>query len=194
MPSAPAMATAVAVNREVWAYDRQTGQEHFVWRTSHEYGLDLNGRLRTVDCSSGSAQNSTAWRGIYGQSIKSMKPLVSPDGHRLALVIAESYDKGGQSQNARLFVADAATGQSRVELGNIVSRRGRRTARGSPLFSTAVSPSSTPRRARRWSASGCRSATRRPRTLFGRPTARACWWVYMARMGAPAIRRAITSF
>jgi dipeptidyl aminopeptidase/acylaminoacyl peptidase len=42
---------------------------------------------------------------------------VSPDGRRLALVIAESYDKQGQSQNAKLFLADAATGQSRIELG-----------------------------------------------------------------------------
>jgi dipeptidyl aminopeptidase/acylaminoacyl peptidase len=42
---------------------------------------------------------------------------VSPDGRRMALVIAGSYDKDGQSQDARLFVADATTGQSRREVG-----------------------------------------------------------------------------
>src|SRR5580693_9911867 len=29
--------------REVWAYDRQTGQERFIWRTSRDLGLDLRG-------------------------------------------------------------------------------------------------------------------------------------------------------
>jgi WD40-like Beta Propeller Repeat len=45
------------------------------------------------------------------------KAAVAPDGRRVALVIAELYDKEGQSQNAKLFVADAATGQSRIEVG-----------------------------------------------------------------------------
>jgi len=93
-------------NREVWAYDRQTGQERFVWRTSQEYGLNLNG--------------VTANGGLLvrvGNELRSLlrnpwvihnvdEAAVSPDGRRLALVIAES-----------LFLADAATGQSRVELG-----------------------------------------------------------------------------
>jgi Tol biopolymer transport system component len=43
--------------------------------------------------------------------------VLSPEGRRLALVIAGSYDQGGQSQTARLFVADAASGGSRVEVG-----------------------------------------------------------------------------
>jgi dipeptidyl aminopeptidase/acylaminoacyl peptidase len=93
-------------NREVWAYDRQTGLERFVWRTSQEYGLHLNG--------------VTANGGLLvrvGNELHSLlrnpwvihnvdEAAVSPDGSRLALVIAES-----------LFLADAATGQSRVELG-----------------------------------------------------------------------------
>jgi Tol biopolymer transport system component len=104
-------------NREVWAYDRQTGQERFVWRTSREYGLDLNG--------------ATANGGLLvrvGTELHSLlrnlwiidnvdEAAASPDGRRLALVIAESYDKQGQSQNAKLFLADAATGQSRTEVG-----------------------------------------------------------------------------
>jgi dipeptidyl aminopeptidase/acylaminoacyl peptidase len=103
--------------REVWAYDRQTGQERFIWRTSREDGLDLNG--------------VTANGGLLvrvGTEIHSLlrslwiidnvdEAAVSPDGRRLALVIAESYDKQGQSQNARLFVADAATGRPRTEVG-----------------------------------------------------------------------------
>jgi dipeptidyl aminopeptidase/acylaminoacyl peptidase len=93
-------------NREVWAYDRQTGQERFVWRTSQEDGLHLNG--------------VTANGGLLvrvGNELHSLlrnlwvihnvdEAAVSPDGRRLALVIAES-----------LFLADAATGQSRTELG-----------------------------------------------------------------------------
>jgi dipeptidyl aminopeptidase/acylaminoacyl peptidase len=93
-------------NREVWAYNRQTGQERFVWRTSQANGLDLNG--------------VTANGGLLvrvGNELHSLlrnlwvihnvdEAAVSPDGRRLALVIAES-----------LFLADAATGQSRVEVG-----------------------------------------------------------------------------
>jgi len=93
-------------NREVWVYDKQTGQERLVWRTSREYGLDLKG--------------VTATGGLLvrvGTELQSLlrnpwtihnvdEAAVSPDGRRLALVIAES-----------LFVADAATGQSRTELG-----------------------------------------------------------------------------
>src|ERR1035441_1247271 len=103
--------------REVWAYDRQTGQERFIWRTSRDLGLDLKGitanggvlvpvatELRSL------AQNP--W--VIGNVDEAA---VSPDGRRLALVIAGSYDKDGQSQNARLFVADAATGRSRTEVG-----------------------------------------------------------------------------
>jgi Tol biopolymer transport system component len=93
-------------NREVWVYDRQTGQERVVWRTSQEDGLHLNG--------------VTANGGLLvrvGNELHSLlrnpwiinnvdETAVSPDGSRLALVIAES-----------LFLADAATGQSRTELG-----------------------------------------------------------------------------
>lgn len=103
--------------REVWTYDRQTGQERFVWRTSRDLGLDLIG--------------TTANGGLLvrvGTELHSLlrslwiidnvdDAAVSPDGRRLALVIAESYDKQGQSQNAKLFLADAATGQARIEVG-----------------------------------------------------------------------------
>jgi Tol biopolymer transport system component len=104
-------------NREVWAYDRQSGQERFVWRTSREYGLDLNG----VTANDGllvrvGTELHSLLRNLWIIN-KVDEAAVSPDGRRLALVIAESYDKQGQSQNAKLFLADAATGQSRVELG-----------------------------------------------------------------------------
>jgi dipeptidyl aminopeptidase/acylaminoacyl peptidase len=104
-------------NREVWAYDRQTGQERFVWRTSHEYGLDLNG----VTANGGllvrvGTELHSLLRNLW--IINNVdEAAVSPDGRRLALVIAESYDKDGQSQNSKLFLVDAATGQSRTEVG-----------------------------------------------------------------------------
>lgn len=107
-----------AYEPEVWAYDRQTRQERFLWPTSREHGLDLNGM--------------TANGGLLvrvGTELHSLlrnlwiidnvdEAAVSPDGRRVALVIAESYDKQGQSQNAKLFVADAVTGQSQIELGH----------------------------------------------------------------------------
>jgi hypothetical protein len=52
----------------------------------------------------------------HGLSIRSTKPLFLLMA-RLALVMAGSYDKAGQSRNAGLFVADAATGQSGTEVG-----------------------------------------------------------------------------
>jgi Tol biopolymer transport system component len=104
-------------DRELWAYDRQTREERFVWRTSRDVGLDLKGatangevlvsvgtELRNV------AQNPWVIDNVEGAAL-------SPDGRRLALVIAGSYDKDEQSRNARLFVADSATGRSRVEVG-----------------------------------------------------------------------------
>jgi Tol biopolymer transport system component len=104
-------------NREVWAYDRPTGQERFVWRTSREYGLDLSG----VTANGGllvrvGTELHSLLRNLW--VIDNVdQAAVSPDGRRLAVIIAESYDKQGQSQNARLFVVDAATGQSRTEVG-----------------------------------------------------------------------------
>jgi hypothetical protein len=80
-------------NREVWAYDRHTGQERFVWRTSREYGLDLNG----VTANGGllarvGAELHSLMRNLW--MIDNVdEAAVSPDGRRLALVIAESYDK-----------------------------------------------------------------------------------------------------
>jgi hypothetical protein len=93
-------------NREIWAYDRQTGQERLVWRTSREYGLDLKGVTATggLLVRVGTELHSLL-RDLW--TIHNVdEAAVSPDGRRLALVIAES-----------LFVADAATGQSRTELG-----------------------------------------------------------------------------
>jgi dipeptidyl aminopeptidase/acylaminoacyl peptidase len=114
---------AGADDREVWAYDRQAGQERIVWRWSipGDFHLALAGTAASggVLVRAGAelrslAQNS--WSRLW--TIASADEVaISPDGRRLALVIAESYDKQGNSQNARLFVADAATGQSRREIG-----------------------------------------------------------------------------
>ncbi len=104
-------------NRELWAYDRQTGHERLVWRTSREYGLDLNG----VTANGGllvrvGTELHSLLRNLW--VIDNVdEAAASADGRRLALVIAESYDKQVQSQNAKLFLADALTGQSRTEVG-----------------------------------------------------------------------------
>jgi Tol biopolymer transport system component len=102
--------------REVWAYDRQTGQERLLWRTSRALGLDLIGTTADggVLVSVGAELHSLSHNAWVIDNVD--EAAVSPDGGRLALVIAESYDQDGQSQNAKLFVADAAT-QSRKEVG-----------------------------------------------------------------------------
>jgi Tol biopolymer transport system component len=104
-------------DREVWVYDRQTRQEQFVWRTSQDFGLNLH--------------ETTANGGLLvrvGTELRSLvrnpwvidkvdEAAVSPDGRRLALVIAGSYDKDRQSQNSKLFLVDATSGHSRTEVG-----------------------------------------------------------------------------
>ncbi len=103
--------------REVWAYDRQTSQERLVWRTSQEDGLDLNGTSANggVIVSVGTELRALARNPWFIDKVD--EAAVSPDGRSLALVIAGSYDKDGQSQNAKLFLADSATAQPRLELG-----------------------------------------------------------------------------
>ena len=105
------------LEREVWTYDRRTGQERFLWRTSRDFGLRLygttaNGGALVCD---GTQLRSLAHNPWVIDNVD--ETILSPDGRRLALVIAESYDKDGQSQNAKLFVVDSATGRSRTEVG-----------------------------------------------------------------------------
>jgi Tol biopolymer transport system component len=114
-------AYAGADDRQVWAFDRQTAQERLVWQTSDDGGVHLRGT---------SADGGVLVR--VGSELRSLSPhpwvlanvdpaynavAVSPDGRRLAAVIAGSFDKEGQSRDARLFVVDTASGASRVELG-----------------------------------------------------------------------------
>ena len=102
--------------REVWEFDRRTGQERFVWRTSRDLGLDLRGALANGGVLVGADQLRAVGRDSWARDNVEASA-VSPDGRWVALVVAESYDKYGQSQNARLVVADAGTGQTRTELG-----------------------------------------------------------------------------
>jgi dipeptidyl aminopeptidase/acylaminoacyl peptidase len=90
--------------REVWEYDRQTGQERFVWRTSRDLGLDLAGTSAdgAVFVRSGD-ELLRAGRDFWSNAEDAA---VSPDGRKVALVISD-----------RLVVADASTGQRRMELG-----------------------------------------------------------------------------
>jgi WD40 repeat protein len=114
-------AYAGANDRELWAFDRQTGQERQVWQTSDGDGLHLNGTTADgrILIRVGTELRSLLqhpWR------IDKIDPAydaaaVSPDGRALAIVIAGSLDKEGQSHDARLFIVDTATGPSRVQLG-----------------------------------------------------------------------------
>ncbi|HXE62586.1 MAG TPA: hypothetical protein VN519_03555 [Bryobacteraceae bacterium] len=103
--------------REIWAYDRPSGQERLVWRTARDFGLDLRGTTadKALLLLDGNELRRLGSRGWMINNVDDA--VVSPDGRRVALVIAESYDEGGQSQNAKLFVADTATGQQRTEFG-----------------------------------------------------------------------------
>jgi Tol biopolymer transport system component len=114
-------AYAGATDRELWAFDRQTGQERLVWQTSDDDGLDLNG---TTADGGVLIRAGTELRSLLRHSwrIDKIDPAdnavaVSPDGRALAIVIAGSLDKEGQSHDAKLFIVDTATGQSRVQAG-----------------------------------------------------------------------------
>ena len=105
-------------NRELWAFDRQNGQERLIWQTSQDSGLRING----VTANNGllvHAGNELRSLGLKPWSLNGVDAAVlSPDGRRLALLIAGSPDNSGQSHSVKLFLADAATGQGRAEFGN----------------------------------------------------------------------------
>jgi Tol biopolymer transport system component len=114
-------AYAGANDRELWAFDRQTRQERLVWQTSDEDGLHLNG---TTSEGGVLIRVGTELRCLlrHPWRIGKIDPLtsaaaVSPDGRSLAIVIAESLDKEGQSHGAKLFIVDTATGRERVQVG-----------------------------------------------------------------------------
>jgi Tol biopolymer transport system component len=114
-------AYAGATDREVWAFDRQTGQERRVWQTSDEDGLDLNG---TTAGGGILIRDGTELRSIqrHPWRIDKIDPAsnaaaISPDGRSLAIVIAGSLDNEGQSHDAKLFLVDSASGQRRVQVG-----------------------------------------------------------------------------
>jgi Tol biopolymer transport system component len=118
-------AYAGANDRELWAFDRQTGQERLVWQTSDDDGLHLNGTTADgrILIRVGTELRSLLrhpWR-IDKIDPASDAAAVSPDGRALAIVIAGSLDKEGQSHDAKLFIVDTATGQSRVQLGRYES-------------------------------------------------------------------------
>jgi len=115
-------AYAGANDRELWAFDRQTGQERPVWQTPDDDGLHLNG---TTADGGVLIRVGTELRSLlrHPWSIDNVvptynpPPAVSPDGRALAIVIAGSFDKEGQSHDAKLFIVDTATGRSRAQVG-----------------------------------------------------------------------------
>jgi len=117
-------AYAGANDRELWAFDRQTGQERPVWQTSDDDGLHLNGTGTTANggvlIRAGTELRSLLrhpWHIDKIADVYNVADAVSPDGRALAIVIAGSLDKDGQSHDAKLFIVDTATGQSRVQVG-----------------------------------------------------------------------------
>jgi Tol biopolymer transport system component len=116
-----ANAYAGANDRELWAFDRQTGQERMVWQTSGNDGLHLNGA--TADAGvlirTGTGLQCLLrhpWR-IDKIDPQVSAAAVSPDGRTLAIVVAESLDKDGQSNGSKLFLVDTRDGQPRTQLG-----------------------------------------------------------------------------
>jgi len=98
-----------STGREVWEYDRRTGEERFVRRASgDDVSLDLTGTSANGDLLVRSGDELQ--RDGRGSWTNVKDAAVSPDARRVALVIEGS-------QNARLVVADAGTGQTRMELG-----------------------------------------------------------------------------
>jgi len=115
-------AYAGANDRELWAFDRQSGRERLVWQTSDDDGLHLSG---TTADGAVLAVVGTELRSLlrHPWQIGKIDPAynaasVSPDGRTLAIVIAGSLDKQGQNHDAKLFLVDTAIGRSRVSLGN----------------------------------------------------------------------------
>jgi WD40 repeat protein len=114
-------AYAGANDRELWTFDRHTGQERRVWQTSGDDGLHLNGTTADggILVRAGTELRSLLrhpWR-IGKIDPADNAAAVSPDGRALAIVIAGSLDKEGQSHDAELFIVDAETGRSRVRVG-----------------------------------------------------------------------------
>jgi hypothetical protein len=119
-------AYAGANDRELWAFDRQTGQERLVWQTSDDEGLHLNGTGTTAGGGvlihvGMELRNPLRHPWSISKTFPTYHPpaAVSPDGRALAIVIAGSFDIEGQSHDAKLFIVDTATGQSRVAGGEI---------------------------------------------------------------------------
>jgi Tol biopolymer transport system component len=95
-----------ANDRELWAFDRQTGQERRLGQSSADDGLDIYGA--TAD-GAVLIRIGTELRCLFRHPWRTPNvdaAVLSPDGRTLAAVIG-----------ARLFLLDAATGRSRLELG-----------------------------------------------------------------------------
>lgn len=104
--------------REVWAFDRTTGRERLIWRTTNDDGLDLSG---TTAGGALLVRLGTELRTLLHDPWRIEKldsAAVSPDGRMLAAVIARSIDQEGQSHDSQLFLVDSVSGKSRSRLGN----------------------------------------------------------------------------
>ena len=108
-------------DRELWTFNRQTGQERLLWQTPDDNGLLLNG---TTADGGVLIRVGTELRCLlrHPWRIDTIDPAynaaaASPDGSALAIVIAGSLDNQGQSHDAKLFIVDTATGQTREQVG-----------------------------------------------------------------------------
>ncbi len=191
-------AYAGATDRELWAFDRQTGQERPLWQTSGDDGLHLNG---TTAGGGVLIRVGTELRSLlrHPWHIDKIDPAynaaaVSPDGHALAIVIAGSLDKEGQSHDAKLFVVDTATGQSRVQVGNYNAPKwspgGTRIAAIADDGLAIIDVAARKEVARvRWP-----KPDSIPEDLVWSPDEKYLLAGFMARLGVPVTRSATTSY
>jgi dipeptidyl aminopeptidase/acylaminoacyl peptidase len=114
-------AYAGANDRQLWVFDRRTGEERQVWQTAdddelHLAGITIDGSVLIRVGTELHSLSRPAWK-IDNVDGASNSVAVSPDGRTLAIVIGESLDKEGQSLDASLFLVDVASRQSRIEVG-----------------------------------------------------------------------------
>lgn len=85
-----------ADGREIWVFDRQTGQERLIWRTSDD------DHLRLIETT---ADGAVIIRGSAGLL------RLAPNGRGMAPVPGGAFDKDGRSQDTGMSLADTATGK-----------------------------------------------------------------------------------
>lgn len=107
--------------RELWSFDRRTGRERMVWSTSDQDGLDLIG----IAADGGAVVNvKSALHKIGGNPWRIDRVVsarFSPDGTRLTIAAAGSFDAEGQPRDENAYIVDSVRGKTRVPAGKCES-------------------------------------------------------------------------